>query len=250
MKIKLLSDLHLEFSPFQLPYSGEDILILAGDISPNMKTTVEFISKHLLQYPSLKILYVLGNHDYYGRSISKTHKFWESVNIDRFFYLQNTSIVIDGIRFFGTTLWTDMNNYDLKTISAASEYINDYRYIKKPNYKKITPTDTYIIHNESKIALIKCLDESVEPVAIISHHLPSYKSIAEKYKNFPATGTFASHLDDIVKRAIVYFHGHTHTSFDYFIDKTRVVCNPRGYCKGNNNENTNFNPNLTIEISP
>jgi hypothetical protein len=35
-KIRLLSDLHLEFSDLELEAAGEDVLILAGDIKIEM----------------------------------------------------------------------------------------------------------------------------------------------------------------------------------------------------------------------
>ncbi len=40
--------------------------------------------------------------------------------------------------------------------------------------------------------------------------------------------------------------GHTHDSFDYNINGTRVICNPRGYSTFD--ANPVFNPNLVIEI--
>jgi hypothetical protein len=43
-------------------------------------------------------------------------------------------------------------------------------------------------------------------------------------------------------------HGHTHDSFDYDLDGTRVVCNPRGYARGGVNENPRFDPHLTITV--
>ena len=46
-----------------------------------------------------------------------------------------------------------------------------------------------------------------------------------------------------------WVHGHTHSTFDYEIEGTKVVCNPRGYSKlFNLSQNENFNKELTIEI--
>jgi len=250
MKVKLISDLHLEFSQFSITYDNEDILIIAGDISPYINMSLNFVKNYLNKYPNTIVLYILGNHDYYGRSIQETNTFWESIVLDNFYYIQNQSIVIDGIRFFGSTLWTDMDNFNSNTVNIAKKIINDYHLIKGPTIKSnFLPLHSYKIHNESKMELIKCLDESKEPVVVITHHLPSYKSIADKYKHLPANGSFASNLDDLVERAYMFFHGHTHTSFDYHIGNTRVICNPRGYCD-RSPENKNFDPHLIIEITP
>ena len=45
------------------------------------------------------------------------------------------------------------------------------------------------------------------------------------------SAAFASDLDRLMGKAALWIHGHTHDSFDYVLNGTRVVCNPRGYCK-------------------
>ena len=57
---------------------------------------------------------------------------------------------------------------------------------------------------------------------------------------------FASRLDGLIEASgpALWVHGHTHTSFDYRIAGTRVVCNPKGY----GTENTAFDPGLVVEI--
>jgi predicted phosphohydrolase len=249
MKVRLLSDLHLEFEPFTLSYHGEDVLVLAGDVSSCIEQTMTLVTQYLEENHHTQIVFILGNHDYYHKSIQETHAFYENVDIDRFHYLQNESILIQGIRFYGSTLWTDMDNGDKKTMSVSSNCIADYRHIRgSSNSIPFTPAQSYAIHCDSKKRLVKCLYESKEPVVVVSHHLPSYKSIAPKYKSFPMNGAFASHLDDLVVKAYIYIHGHTHSSLDYKIQSTRVLCNPRGYVRNGKNENPDFNPRLIIEI--
>jgi hypothetical protein len=57
----------------------------------------------------------------------------------------------------------------------------------------------------------------------------------------------AEHLLD-GDRAQLWIHGHTHDSFDYVCNGTRVVCNPRGYAIDGIPENPRFDPALTIDI--
>ena len=42
---------------------------------------------------------------------------------------------------------------------------------------------------------------------------------------------FASDLSDVItrRRPAIWIHGHIHKFRDYMADKTRVICNPRGY---------------------
>jgi Icc-related predicted phosphoesterase len=90
-----------------------------------------------------------------------------------------------------------------------------------------------------------------QKLVVITHHLPSYKSINEKYASYRANHCFASHKNYIIKRLSpnLWIHGHTHTSVDYTIRNnqgfdSRIICNPKGY----HNENSSFNPSLVIDI--
>ena len=75
---------------------------------------------------------------------------------------------------------------------------------------------------------------------VITHHLPSYMSVATAYKN-PRDEQFNylyySDLDKLVDKADYWFHGHTHTSADYVLGNCRVICNPRGYSGFDTNKN-------------
>jgi hypothetical protein len=42
-------------------------------------------------------------------------------------------------------------------------------------------------------------------------------------------------------------HGHTHFSFDYRLNGTRVVCNPRGYLPYE--PNAQFDPGLVVDVA-
>jgi Icc-related predicted phosphoesterase len=241
MKLRILSDLHLEFAPYEIKYFGEDILILAGDISTDRNQVINLIKNYLSQNDKVIVLFILGNHDYYFEEIWDTVAFYyKQLNIPRVHLLQDDDVVINGIRFFGATLWTDLKDADESFIEYA---ITDYRVIK--NF------DAYFsksLHDISKTSLKKTLDSSKEPVVVITHHLPSFKSINLKYKGYPTNPSFASNLDDLVGKCKLYVHGHTHTSLDYVLNGTRVVCNPRGYVKKGRTENEKFQEYFVIEI--
>ncbi len=60
MKIRLYSDLHLEFGPFDPPDAAADLVVLAGDIHVGVKG-VEWALEQKFGCP---VLYVLGNHEF------------------------------------------------------------------------------------------------------------------------------------------------------------------------------------------
>jgi hypothetical protein len=62
-------------------------------------------------------------------------------------------------------------------------------------------------------------------------------------------GGYASDLYDFIAdrpQIKLWTHGHTHTPFDYMIDQTRIVCNPRGY--EGHEALSGWNPALVIEV--
>lgn len=116
-KALIISDLHLEHGePFVVKkIDGVEYLILAGDIG-SFKSHLPFIKDACTKY---KVIYILGNHEFYGYSLKEVRDFWKSVQLENFYFLDNSSVVIDGIRFIGTTLWTDFDNENQLRIMTA-----------------------------------------------------------------------------------------------------------------------------------
>jgi hypothetical protein len=86
---------------------------------------------------------------------------------------------------------------------------------------------------------------------VITHHAPSRQSIHPRYVDSLLNACFVSDAEYLLgaDRAQLWIHGHTHDSFDYTCNGTRVVCNPRGYAKAGVNENSCFDPDFVIEVS-
>lgn len=248
MKLQIFSDLHVEFESFYPPTTEADVVILAGDIHVGKKG----IDWAKTSFPDRPVLYVLGNHEYYGRAYPKhiddLRKLTSGTNIH---ILENDRLTIDDVVFLGCTLWTDFQLFGDPKIAGyfATQNMTDYRKIRiNPQYRKLRSLDTAVIHHKS----LRWLQESVsgsqsEKLVIITHHSPSYRSIPTSFREDILSAAYASNLDALVEEsgAKLWVHGHLHTQQDYSIGNTRIICNPRGYP---DEQNQNFIPNLIVEV--
>jgi len=249
LNIHVLSDLHVEFGDFVPPVVGADVVVLAGDVHVKNRG-LQWILDQKFEVP---VLYVVGNHEFYRE---KFPGLIDKLKIDAdgtiVQVLENDSAEIDGYRFFGCTLWSDMELLgDQHGASiAAANTMNDYRLIRlSKTYRRLSPNDTKARHARSVRKLREFLDKG-DPARkiVVTHNAPSIRSIADRYRADPVSAAFASNMDDLILeyQPQLWIHGHTHDSFDYKIGKTRVVCNPRGYAAVE--ENKGFRPDCTVEV--
>lgn len=263
MRLLILSDLHREIYAnrdlkIDLAVSKPDVVILAGDIDKGSRS-IEWASK---TFAGLPVLYVAGNHEFYGSNIDTVPGLIQQAcdaTPNVIFLNQGQHVRLNNsvaYRFLGATMWTDFRLYGehtkIKAMFAAESGLNDYHVIRVANngYRRLKPADTARLNFIHREWLGSKLDEAFEgKTVIISHMAPSMRSVPEEYEKDALTPCFASNLEDLAKRADLWIHGHTHTSMDYMLDESRVVCNPCGYVmRGGGNENPDFNPNFIVEI--
>ncbi len=261
MKLHILSDLHVEFSPYNLQILDADVVILAGDIHTGM-AAVRWAAE-LLNQTKAHIIFVCGNHEFYHENITQLriemNLFCRHAHGDdlkhRLHYLENNSVYIDGVRFLGATLWTDFllfgKDLHKECMLEGEQSLNDFRLIDIDDGWKFTAKDSVALFNES----VKWLEDELKhykydgKTVVITHHLPSADSVVARYKNDMLSACFASNIDHLMGYSELWVHGHTHDSLDYTLKGTRIICNPRGYCRyDRDNENNNFNPKLVVEI--
>lgn len=248
MKIRIFSDLHLEFEDFVPPKLDSDVIVLAGDIA--LKThAIPWAVKYFQDIP---VLYVLGNHEFYGTALPKhIGKMKAAAQGTNVIVLENDSVEIADTVFFGCTLWTDFDLFGNGPLAQydAQTNMTDFRKIKhSPEYRRLYPRDLIVKHIDSKRWLSMQLDEaSAKKKVVVTHHAPSIHSIPACYKEDRLSPAYASNLDNFIVETNpnLWIHGHIHDSSDYLIDETRVLCNPRGYRDENN---LKFNPQLVVEI--
>ncbi|GGG46976.1 serine/threonine protein phosphatase [Pseudohongiella nitratireducens] len=252
MKIRLYSDLHLEFSPFNPPDAVADLVVLAGDIHVGVKG-VEWALEQSFGCP---VLYVLGNHEFYGKSYpGLIHKMKLLAQGSPIHVLENESIEIDGVRFHGATLWTDFELFGDAPMAGfeCQQVMNDFRKIRKePSYSKLRAMDAAAIHQRSIAWLGRSLHGSTAATnVVVSHHAPGLGSVNEEYHSSVLSAAYASDLASFISehRPDYWLHGHTHSCCDYQIGTCRVICNQRGY---HNGEIDGFIPDgiITIHENP
>jgi Icc-related predicted phosphoesterase len=248
MKLHVLSDLHTEFADFSPPETGADIVILAGDIGVGLGG----IEWAVRRFPRAPVIYVPGNHEYYGHDIGLTDqlKLTTAPNIH---VLNNDKLELHGIRFLGCTLWTDFNLHGASEAwfarRRAKRLMEDFTSIQNGG-RRFTPEDSVELHEVSKAWLVAELEtEVVGPTVVVTHHLPASTSVAKRYANDSLTPAFASGLEDVIEkhRPELWIHGHTHVPCDYELFDTRIVCNPGGY--PGENRRSAFKDDLVVSVS-
>ena len=274
MKVALASDVHLEFGTISLENTeGADVLILSGDICVAKEVLEKdtyglrgedknsqfhtFFQECCERFPH--VIYIMGNHEHYHGDFAKS-----LTNLrERLGYLWNLHILekefieLNGVMFFGATLWTDMNKEDPVTLQHIKGYMNDYRIIDNSNElvhfstpiyeggkvvskefrtrpSKFSPELSVVEHKQTMQILGDAIASRPDmPWVVVGHHAPSKASVKPRYQgDFHVNGAYSSDLSEFMldrPQIKLWTHGHTHDEFDYMIGSTRIVCNPRGY---------------------
>lgn len=259
-KIEIISDLHLEASDFEYAVEKDtDLLILAGDISSRSEDIPNWMAKYIPD--DVKVICIAGNHEFYNFQVLPDHYGTIAHNVEKrpnSFFLQNQSIILDDVKYIGSTLWTNFTLDPRKglkqSMSDAVNHMNDYKYIyeKKDGVRQNLTPETVLEEFQKSLDFIvgELSKNDTEKVVVITHHGPCRESIHERYKHLSGNEYFSSDLRHIIEehQPDFWIHGHTHQDIDYSIGKTRVIANPRGYGKFNQVENRNFKMNLSIQI--
>ncbi|MBK6866915.1 MAG: metallophosphoesterase family protein [Burkholderiales bacterium] len=253
MKLHILSDLHLGVGALEPPRTDANLVVLAGDIA-RPAAAVSWAQRF-----GKPVLYVLGNHEFYGGSLDGTvAEFRRLCAGTAVRLLDDEAIVIDGVRFLGSTLWSDFGLFATEqerqqAIEMAQQLVRDFSRIRRraDGDALFTPHDAAARFARHAAWLDRQLDAPhAGPTVVITHHAPSCQSIHPRFAGSPLNACFVSDADHLLRdrRAALWIHGHTHDSFDYRVHGTRVLCNSRGYAKDGVNENARFDPLLTVEV--
>ena len=260
MRLQIFSDLHLERIPdwTPTPAPGADVLVLAGDIGSyqtgSRLTEPDF---GLTRFSPLRspghwkqVLFVPGNHEYDGFDLHETRARLQAL-CERLgiVWLDERAVVIDGVRFLGTTLWSDFDAIGPreKAFRAANFYLrkNTCLLAGAPMLAEAMRAVSLECQRWLRGALAEHFGG---PTVVVTHFAPTLASADPRYGLSPGTAGFCNALDDLVAQADLWIHGHLHCPVDHFTRGCRVVANPLGYAaKG---EQAGFHSARTIPVPP
>ena len=245
MKIRILSDLHLEFGSIEitkLPEDKETILILAGDIHVGMRGC-KFVDKMCEQFK--EVIYILGNHEFYHNHYETILDNWKYVakNKHNLHVLEDDYVIFEDVLFMGGTMWTDVNEGDWLTVRSTKRGMNDFNVIQGFDIHK-----SMEMHYKTKCYftdVVKLFPD--HKVVAITHHLPVKECISPAFVGHPLNPGFVStDLEYLLKDVDLWVYGHTHLGADLAVGDTRLVCNPRGY--QGYEHTTDYDDTFTVEI--
>ena len=268
MYIRPVSDIHNEFSVFDLPVTavdGKAVLVLAGDIGIAKRgstTLTPFLKAVAHRYTD--VVYIPGNHEYYnGGSLLRTDAKLEAIcqPFPNVHYMNRKSKVINGVRFIGAALWTDFKRGDPMVILEAEAKMNDYKVIRTgtaadPYRRKIRASDIIGVHLDHRKFIedeLKAAKLAGEKVVVFTHHGPSLMSRPRGMRQSAVDYAYYNDcgLEELMfeYEPLVWVHGHSHYPVDYMMGNTRVVSNPRGYSDfSDTDQGLGFLGDLTIEL--
>lgn len=266
MRILVYSDLHTELwardpafdEGVRAPATQADMVVLAGDIG----TGTRGLEWALEVVPTDKpLLYLAGNHEFYVHEIDALPVELEALASQArageraVHFLNDGGVDVHGVRFLGCTLWTSLEIFGGSLHLTAFELeqgMNDYRRIRVANqgYRRLRAADTRNLHRQSVLWLQAELErDAPEQKVVITHHLPSLCSVPERYADHRMTPAYVSDVENLMPRATIWIHGHTHDSKDYVLNGCRVFSNPRGYrMRDGGPENRDFRCGAYIDV--
>ena len=280
MKIQLLSDLHLEVHPSFAPQPapGAGVLVLAGDIGSyqtgSLLTGDDFGLERFSPLPQyagwpVPVLFVPGNHEYDAQEFDAAHQRLRAT-CERLglIWLERQTAVLNGVRFVGTTLWSDFDALadDARAEGERRLQMREKAFRAANYYLRTTGATVHgapLLAPEVRQESLRCREwlaqalarPSDGPTVAVTHFAPSLRSADPRYGLVPGTAGFCNALDALLPQAQLWLHGHLHTPIDYTAQgqradgspwRCRVRANPLGYAR--KNEQACFDPLCCVTL--
>jgi predicted phosphodiesterase len=273
MRCHYLSDLHLEAQAYLHALPEGDVLILAGDICNAVCLLPDFdgpsaqrqrdrvLALHdavCARFPH--VLMVAGNHEHYGGRLDLTVGLLRR-HLPGFTVLDDEAVVIGGVRFWGGTLWSDLDGGDPLARRTIERQVADYRAIAvlrpdetgEPVAERLRPCDTLAAHGRAVDALGASLAvPHAGPTVVITHYAPSHGGRNPYHVGNGLDGAFASDLDGLIAALThvpVWVHGHTHIARTYRVGATTLRVNCHGF-PGRDIAARRFDPGARFDVRP
>jgi len=249
MKIQILSDLHNEFLRKEkfnsshkwtgsIPVTDADIIVLAGDIDTGVHGAEWAINES--ERLSKKIIYVLGNHEFYGYEFKglkeKIQNLCEGTLVSCLDYGDS---IENEVRFIGATLWTDYKAFTElpkeMVMSSIENVLADHRRIRFNSANqtiKFKPHHALTQHNIELAWIKKQLSEPFKgKTVVVTHHGPHLVCQHPAFPINEISAAFHSDLSHLIEMNDInlWIYGHTHSNLDCVMSDTRIISNQAGY---------------------
>lgn len=260
MRLHILSDIHIEArrpptrlkgqqarrATYSPSVTDADVVVLAGDV--HSKGGGVAWAKQA--FPLCQVVYVPGNHEFWSGNVQRTvEKMKAEAAGSNVHVLQRDVLVLDGVRFLGTTGWTDFRGTGNMPAAMwdAQQIMRDYKRIRhREGYLRWRPQDA---QNEAALNRTWLREQlataSPGKTVVVTHHALCMASVRPTDKNPHLDASYGNRWEDLFgEHVALAVHGHTHHAADYEVYGTRVLCNPVGHA----GESTGFDPGLMIEV--
>lgn len=277
MNLQLLSDLHLEVRPRYrpAPAPNADLLVLAGDIGSYQQGSglfeagdADFGLARFSPLPQFAgwptpVLFVPGNHEYDGLDFDLAHaRLRATCERLGIVWLERETLRFGGVRFIGTTLWSDFDALADRSNAAPATLANNDKLRGKAfraanHYLRTTggtrdgepllaPQVRQLALDSQRWLRAALAEPFAGATVVVTHFAPSLLSADPRYGVTPGTAGFCNALDDLLPLAELWLHGHLHCPSDYRARGCRVVANPMGYVE--KGETERFDPQALIAL--
>lgn len=263
MKLRLLSDLHLNLRPWKYSYAEEDAVLIAGDtIAASPEDRQQLIG--LLSSIPVPVYIISGNHEVYGVTQDAS---WPPIGLDSYteflagyvsqcklshvHWLNASCADLDeNTIIFGATLYTD---FCAAGISEQPYVELAWSNTADAKQMPVAKTEYIRLATRHRQAMVDCLLEArrcKKSVVVMTHWVPSLSLVAKRYCTAAAqmNAVFVCDCDTIInefKDVIKLWHyGHSHARSFTVKNGVTFVNNPRGYC----GERTGWKPKCVVNI--
>ncbi len=262
-RLLVISDLHLEFGPFQFPEPMPefDVAVFAGDVHKPITAALEWLVRQREAGPlrDRDIVFVAGNHEFYKHELNSASALGREIADKAGIYLlHRRTVAIGQVRFIGCTLWTDYRllSTPSQSMASAGQELNDHRLIRYQEeggrYGRFAPRHALAEH---RLDLAFIRSELAKPhdgsTVVVTHHAPHPQSVQKRHLGDALSPAFVSDLSAVIVefQPKLWIHGHDHGSHDYMVGRTRVLANQAGYPTQNGGrENEGFDPRCIVVV--
>lgn len=176
MKWSLHSDLHIESNGKLLDTEQADAFVLAGDIGESWDGV------RWAETWNKPVVYVPGNHEYYHQEYFALLAEFSSYQHQNVHILQNSAVVIDGVRWIGSTLWTDWARGHERLAQHAWAMTNDAREIKASAWWEHAPESIFEKHSQLPNNIERATINGWNPLLALQQHKEAVQALQRLWR--------------------------------------------------------------------